>query len=115
MNWEGVMLKTSQFTLVILSVVAFGPSPAALAGQVTNADLAGRRICWNNGVSVDYHRDGSLYSAQEGKGTWRLNGGTLKETGGPRGSYVWRVTKDGGNFHLSLQTAPYEVDGSYCK
>jgi hypothetical protein len=50
MNWEGIMLKTSQFALVVLSAVAFGHSTAALAGTVTKADFAGKKFCWSGGV-----------------------------------------------------------------
>jgi hypothetical protein len=49
-----------------------------------------------------------------GPGTWSLAGDTLTEDS-MRGKFVWKITKDRRNFHMSLQTAPYEVKGSYCK
>jgi hypothetical protein len=53
------MPKALGFTLVALSAVAFGPT-TALAGQITNADLEGKRICWNNGAIATYGKGGSF-------------------------------------------------------
>jgi hypothetical protein len=109
------MPKALQFTLAVLSsAVAFSLSTAAFAGSVTKADLAGKKICWSSGAITTYGKDGSVDCDRCGHGTWRLVGDTLTEHF-ERGSYVWKAAKDGLTLHLSLQTAPYEVHGSYCK
>jgi hypothetical protein len=63
------MPKALGFTLVALSDVVFGSYAAALAGQVTNSDLAGKKICWNNGAIATYGKDGSLSCSKCGHGT----------------------------------------------
>ena len=108
------MLKISKYALVVLSAVAVGHTTSVVAGAVTSADFAGKKICWSNGNIATYGKDGSADCSQCGHGTWRLVADTLTENY-PSGSLVWKVTKDGRTFHMSLQSAPYEVKGSYCK
>jgi hypothetical protein len=43
-----------------------------------------------------------------------LDGDVLTETF-EKGTFVWKATKTGPTFHLSLQSGACEVDGGYCK
>ena len=108
------MPKVLGFTVVALSAVVFGSYTAALAGQVTNSDLAGKKICWNNGAIATYGKDGSFSCSKCGHGTWRLDGDTLTENSG-NGVFVWKITKNGGTLHESSQNGPLELQGTYCK
>ena len=55
---------------------AFGISLAfvccAAARPVTTEDLAGRTICYNNGMKATYFSDGKLENSMTGKGTWKV-------------------------------------------
>src|SRR5271166_771580 len=44
-------------------------SPAA-ATPVTNADLSGKKFCWNGGGTEIYDADGKYLSSVDGHGTW---------------------------------------------
>jgi hypothetical protein len=103
-----------RFTLVALSVVVFGPSTATLAGQVTNVDLAGKKICWSNGAFTTFHKDGTFDCTMRGHGTWRLDGDTLTENNS-NGVFVWKIAKNGRTLRESSQNGPLELQGSYCK
>ena len=59
-----------------LSLVAVGLgvsllllSPAA-ATPVTNADLSGKKFCWDGGGTENYYADGKYLSSVDGHGTW---------------------------------------------
>ena len=55
---------------------AFGFSLAfvccAAARPATTEDLAGRTICYNNGMKATYFSDGRLENSVTGKGTWKV-------------------------------------------
>ena len=90
-------------------------SLSAIAGPVTDADLRGKTICWNTGVTVTYGQDGFFYSSQVGNGTWRLVGDRVI-TDGVRGEYTWTITKQGGTLHNRWTEANTvkEAWGKYC-
>ena len=110
------MPKALQFALVVLSAAVFNPSTAAHASPVTEADLSGKKICWNVGANHVYHKDGSLESNIIGNGTWRLVGNTLTEKGTVgQGTFIFTITKDNGTFHMTQQNGNLGVWGKYCK
>jgi hypothetical protein len=43
-----------------------------MAAPVTNADLSGKKFCWNDGGSENYYPDGKYSGANDGKGTWTI-------------------------------------------
>ena len=84
---------------------------SALAAPVLDADLRGKKICWNTGNAVAYNKDGSLNSSRFGHGTWRLTGDMLTVTA-EHASYALTITKDGGTFHALEGRSEYF--GNYC-
>jgi hypothetical protein len=93
----------------ILSGAVVACSAAAFAEPVTEADLAGKKICWDNGGIATYGKDGSYESNVNGHGTWRLVGDKLTEQGG--GGYTFTITKKGDILHMS---GVVETSGKVC-
>ena len=62
--------------------LAFGFSLAfvccAAARPATTEDLAGRTICYNNGMKATYFSDGRLENNRTGKGTWKVTSGGVQ-------------------------------------
>ena len=83
---------SSIFSAAIILGAMTSVSNAAGAGPVTNADLAGKKICWSRGANITYGKDGFFYSDKIGNGTWRLEGDRLIGNG-VRGEYIWIITK----------------------
>jgi hypothetical protein len=54
------MSRKSLIIAVVMGGAAFAPILPALAGAVTDADLRGKKICWNTGVISTYNKDGSF-------------------------------------------------------
>jgi hypothetical protein len=59
----------------------------AIAKPATTKDLAGRTICYDNGMKVTYFRGGKYANSLFGEGTWRIDSagihiktGSLDET-----------------------------------
>lgn len=44
----------------------------AMAAPVTEADLAGKKFCWNDGGTESYYNDGRYSSSNDGNGTWAV-------------------------------------------
>jgi hypothetical protein len=55
----------------ILAVLILWASPA-MATPVTNADLSGKKFCWNDGGTENYYADGKYVSTHDGVGTWAI-------------------------------------------
>ena len=55
------MLKTSIVIGAIMCGVALASSIVALADPVTDADLRGKKICWNNGGTSSFGKDGTFF------------------------------------------------------
>jgi hypothetical protein len=107
------MRKVAEMGAILSGAVA--ACSTAFAGSVTNADLAGKTICWSGGAKITYGQDGFFYSDQVGNGPWRLDGDRLIGNG-VRGEYVWIITRQGGTFHLrGVTEANVERSGKYCK
>jgi hypothetical protein len=93
-------------------------SAAAAAEPVTRADLAGKKICWNDGITT-FGNDGSFYSTRFSDGTWSLTGDQLVMRGAHAG-FTAAITKQNGTFHVFGHVAgnpaePYGTRGKYCK
>jgi hypothetical protein len=52
-----------------LCFTALFASPAA-AKPVTDADLSGKKFCWNDGGTENYYPGGKYSSTHDGEGTW---------------------------------------------
>jgi hypothetical protein len=115
---EGLMLRTSFIvaTAAMCGSVLIG-SVAAIAAAVTDADLRGKKICWNTGIISTFGKDGSIDSNRSGHGTWRLSGDQLTLIMA-NGNSVETITKDGGSFHRTRRASGSGTDieswGSYC-
>ncbi len=63
-------------TRISLIAVGLGASllslSPAIAAPVTNADLSGKKFCWNDGGTENYYADGKYSSSNDGKGTWAV-------------------------------------------
>jgi hypothetical protein len=61
-----------------LSLVAVGLGASilllspAMATPATNADLSGKKFCWNDGGTETYFADGKYSSTHDGQGTWAI-------------------------------------------
>ncbi len=44
----------------------------AMASPVTDADLAGKKFCWNDGGTETYYANGRYSSSNDGQGTWAV-------------------------------------------
>jgi hypothetical protein len=111
------MTRTSLLPRAVTSVALLTASAAALASPVTEADLRGKKVCWNVGANHVYHQDGSLESNIIGNGTWRLVGDRITEHG-DHGVFSFTIEKNGGSFHMygrSVANGWVDVTGSYCK
>ena len=102
----------------VLSAAALVYSAAALAAPVTKADLAGKKICWNDGITT-FGKDGSFHSTRFSDGTWSLTGDQLVMRGTHAG-FTATITKQNGTFHVVGHVAGnpgelYGTRGKYCK
>ncbi|HEY3622489.1 MAG TPA: hypothetical protein VGL12_08865 [Roseiarcus sp.] len=102
----------------VLSAAALVYSAAALAEPVTKADLAGKKICWNDGITT-FGKDGSFHSTRFSDGTWSLTGDQLVMRGTHAG-FTATITKRNKTFHVFGHVAgndaePYGTRGKYCK
>jgi hypothetical protein len=88
------MSRTSLILTVLVYGMALAQSLPAIAGGVSDADLRGKKICWNSGGSSSYSKDGSFDGTFAGHGTWTLVGDQI-EVHGDHGSGVNTITKDG--------------------
>jgi hypothetical protein len=52
------MLKTSFIIAAAMCGCVLIGSVAAIAAPVTDADLRGKKICWNTGFTSSYNKDG---------------------------------------------------------
>jgi hypothetical protein len=102
----------------VLSAAALIQSATALAEPMTKADLAGKKICWNDGITT-FGKDGSFNSTRFSDGTWSLTGDQLVMRGAHAG-FTARITKQNGTFHVFGYVAGnpaerYGTRGKYCK
>jgi len=109
------MLRIPLFTLAVLCAATLGVSMAALAAPVTNADLQGKKICWSDGGTPTYGKNGAYDEPGFGHGTWSLTGGRLTVAAN-NGEYTGAITKDNGRFHISgrINGAVLDAWGKYC-
>jgi hypothetical protein len=111
------MLKTSFIIAAAMCGCVLTGSVAAIAAPVTDADLRGKKICWNTGFTSSYNKDGSFDGNRSGHGTWRLNGDLLTVSA-EHGSGASNISKDGSTFHSTRRASKSGTDidawGSYC-
>lgn len=110
------MLKTSLIITAVMCGVVLISSIAAMADPVSDADLRGKKICWNTGFVSSYNKDGSFDGNRSGHGTWRLNGDVIT-VNAEHGSGASNISKDGSTFHLhraSRSGQDIKSWGSYC-
>jgi hypothetical protein len=114
---EKIMSRKSFIVAVVVCGAALAQSIPAVAGGVTDADLRGKKICWNNGNTSTYNKDGSFDSNRVGHGTWRLNGDVVTISA-EQWSGANTISKDGNGFHsvrrASKSGADIEAWGNYC-
>jgi hypothetical protein len=110
------MHKTSFIIRAVVWGAALSGSIAAMADPVSDADLRGKKICWNTGGTSAYNKDGSFDGTRSGHGTWSLTGDLLS-VNAEHGTGAGTITKDSGTFHLAW-TARHgkgqEIWGKYC-
>jgi hypothetical protein len=102
---------------VLLGAVVAYP-PASFAEPVTKADLAGKKICWNDGITT-FGKDGSFDSSRYAHGTWSLTGDRLVVRG-TEGGFTATIIKQNGTFHVVGYVAgnpaePHGTPGKYFK
>jgi len=111
------MSRKSFIVAVAVCGAALAQSFSAVAGAVTDADLRGKKICWNNGATSSYSKDGSFDGTFAGHGTWTLVGDQL-EVHGDHGTGANTITKDGDTFHIVRRASRSGKDiegwGKYC-
>lgn len=66
-------------------------SSPALAAPVTDADLSGKKFCWNDGGTENYYPDGKYYSTHDGTGTGRSRLRACRSA--PTRSGVWPICR----------------------
>ena len=114
------MPKALNCIWVTVLIVLSGHPMAALAATVTNADLAGKKICWRDGKTT-FEKDGSFYSTRFVRGAWTLKDGQLVVRGA-NGGFTATIIKRNGTFHVVGYLAgnvasptPYGTWRKYCK
>ena len=109
------MLRTQLLAAAVGCGAALSGSLAASAAPVTGADLQGKKICWSDGGTPTYGKNGAYDEKTFGHGTWRLAGGQLTVVAS-HGQYAGAITKENGSFHLSghINGNVLEVWGKYC-
>lgn len=111
------MLTVRSTIRVVVWGAALTGTIAAIAGPVTDADLRGKKICWNTGFISTYNKDGSFDGNRAGHGTWSLSGDLLT-VNAEHSSGAANVSKDGDTFHsvrrASKSGQSVEAWGKYC-
>lgn len=109
------MLRTPFVTGAIACAAALAGSLAAFAAAVTDADLEGKKICWSDGGTPTYGKNGVYDEPGFGHGTWKLVGGRLT-VAASNGEYTGAITKENGSFNISgrINGHVLEASGKYC-
>jgi hypothetical protein len=97
------------------AAVAFATT--SRAGPVSDSDLRGKKICWNNGAFTAFGKDGSFDSNRTGHGTWTLTGDLLNIMASNGNSSLLlagttTIEKDNQTFRISRNRG--ELWGNYC-
>jgi hypothetical protein len=97
-------------TPVLPIAIGFGlflsPASPAMATPVNNADLSGRKFCWNDGGTENYYADGRYSSTHDGEGTWVITGQGVQITTNSISGLADMQRLSDGTF-----TATWQVDG----
>lgn len=94
---------------------ALAGSMAAWAAAVTDVDLEGKKICWSDGGTPTYGKNGVYDEPGFGHGTWRLAGDRLT-VAASNGEYSGTITKEDGSFRISgrINGQVLDASGKYC-
>lgn len=83
----------------------------AAARPVTTKDLAGRKICWENGETSTFLPGGKYENSRHGSGVWKVTPAGLEIHAGEfAGVFDAQIQPDGG-----ILDATYNVAGTICK
>jgi hypothetical protein len=106
---------SSVFPAAVMLGAMTGAPTAALADPVTNADLAGKKICWSDGGKPTYGQNGVYDESGFGHGTWKLAGDQITVVV-KYGEYTGTITKENDQFHLKGKINGNDLDtwGKYC-
>ena len=91
-------------------------SPAN-ATPVTNADLSGKKFCWNGGGTENYYADGRYVSSVDGVGTWTIErNGVLIKTDQIKGlANMQKLPQGKFTSTWTVNGKPETWTGHYCK
>jgi len=103
------MRKALRVIRAVTCALACSGSITAFAGTVTDADLRGKKICWSNGNTSVYNKDGSYDSNRVGHGTWRLDGDVLTISA-EQWAGANTITKEGATFHSTRRSGKGNKD-----
>jgi len=68
--FPGETTRTPFLFVAASLAVSLASVSSAMASPVTSADLSGKKFCWNDGGTENYHADGKYFSTHDGTGTW---------------------------------------------
>jgi hypothetical protein len=101
--------------LALPSVLSIALLSVAFAAPVTSGDLAGKKICWNNGSVSSYGAGGKYSNNMTGNGTWSMTGGGV-HIHTDRYDYVAIMQKSAdGTFQAEIAAANIKSTGKYCQ
>jgi hypothetical protein len=83
----------------------------ALARPATTKDLAGRKICWDNGETSTYVSGGKWENSRHASGTWRVTSAGLEIHSETFGGILRVEMQDDG----TILDATYNIVGRFCK
>jgi hypothetical protein len=104
-------MRNRTSTLGFAFALSLGFVCSAVARPATTKDLAGRKICWDNGETSAFLSGGKYQNSRHGTGTWKVTATGL-EIHSETFSGVFQVEmRDDG----TILDATYNVSGKVCK
>jgi hypothetical protein len=104
-------MRNRTSTLALAFALSFSFVYCAVARPATTKDLAGRKICWDNGETSVFSPDGKYENSLHGSGTWEMTPKGLEIKHGTfDGLFQVEVRDDG-----TILDATYNVAGKVCK
>ena len=108
--------KSLTTTVAVLSTFASVFLPA-LARPAIKADLAGKKICWSEGVAGTFYPNGKFVNSIQEEGTWKVAKGvqTVKLTNGAVNSGTLQFNDDKTfDYAGTWDGHPNASHGGYC-
>lgn len=84
---------------------------SAMARPATTEDLAGRKICWDNGETSTYVSGGKWENSRHASGTWRVTSAGVEIRSDTFGGTLRVEMQDDG----TILDATYNIAGKFCK